>query len=221
MAHILLAEDDESLRKFLAAALVKAGHAVTDFGDGARRLGMPPGLHLRPAADRYRDAGHGRDRAGQAGGRTQCRPQDHVHHRLCRRGAASGLAARPSRPRSCPSPSICARSWRKWTACWRRRKPLPTHNILTSPQARFRAPPCLQNSSKQAGFYKRNISRAGIFAGVQRRNYGASFSHSFRPAFIAFPRAAGRSCHRSAAGGLLAFHPRSGEQHRQIRSALD
>jgi two-component system cell cycle response regulator CpdR len=34
MAHILLAEDDESLRKFLAAALVKAGHAVTDFGDG-------------------------------------------------------------------------------------------------------------------------------------------------------------------------------------------
>jgi two-component system cell cycle response regulator CpdR len=34
MAHILLAEDDESLRKFLAAALVKAGHAVSDFGDG-------------------------------------------------------------------------------------------------------------------------------------------------------------------------------------------
>ena len=35
MAQILLAEDDESLRKFLAAALVKAGHAVADFGDGA------------------------------------------------------------------------------------------------------------------------------------------------------------------------------------------
>jgi two-component system, cell cycle response regulator CpdR len=34
MAHILLAEDDESLRKFLVAALVKAGHTVTDFGDG-------------------------------------------------------------------------------------------------------------------------------------------------------------------------------------------
>jgi two-component system cell cycle response regulator CpdR len=29
-----LAEVDESLRKFLAAALVKAGHAVSDFGDG-------------------------------------------------------------------------------------------------------------------------------------------------------------------------------------------
>jgi two-component system cell cycle response regulator CpdR len=35
MAHILLAEDDESLRKFLAQALVRAGHNVTDFGDGS------------------------------------------------------------------------------------------------------------------------------------------------------------------------------------------
>ena len=34
MARILLAEDDESLRRFLAAALVKAGHEVSDFGDG-------------------------------------------------------------------------------------------------------------------------------------------------------------------------------------------
>src|SRR6476660_1145676 len=35
MAHILLAEDDESLRKFLAQALARAGHAVSDFGDGS------------------------------------------------------------------------------------------------------------------------------------------------------------------------------------------
>jgi two-component system cell cycle response regulator CpdR len=35
MAHILLAEDDESLRKFLAQALVRAGHDVSDFGDGS------------------------------------------------------------------------------------------------------------------------------------------------------------------------------------------
>jgi two-component system cell cycle response regulator CpdR len=34
MAHILLAEDDEALRRFLAAALAKAGHVVADFGDG-------------------------------------------------------------------------------------------------------------------------------------------------------------------------------------------
>jgi two-component system cell cycle response regulator CpdR len=35
MANILLAEDDESLRRFLAAALERAGHAVTACGDGA------------------------------------------------------------------------------------------------------------------------------------------------------------------------------------------
>ena len=35
MARILLAEDDESLRRFLAAALEKAGHTVKAFGDGA------------------------------------------------------------------------------------------------------------------------------------------------------------------------------------------
>lgn len=34
MAHILLVEDDESLRKFLALALARAGHEVTDYGDG-------------------------------------------------------------------------------------------------------------------------------------------------------------------------------------------
>jgi two-component system cell cycle response regulator CpdR len=35
MANILLAEDDESLRRFLAAALERAGHAVTACADGA------------------------------------------------------------------------------------------------------------------------------------------------------------------------------------------
>jgi two-component system, cell cycle response regulator CpdR len=34
MAHILLVEDDESLRKFLALALSRAGHEVIDYGDG-------------------------------------------------------------------------------------------------------------------------------------------------------------------------------------------
>ena len=34
MAQILLVEDDESLRKFLAQALVRAGHDVIDYGDG-------------------------------------------------------------------------------------------------------------------------------------------------------------------------------------------
>lgn len=34
MAHILLVEDDESLRKFLSLALGRAGHDVVDYGDG-------------------------------------------------------------------------------------------------------------------------------------------------------------------------------------------
>ncbi|NJR20345.1 MAG: response regulator [Hyphomonadaceae bacterium] len=39
MARILLAEDDDSLRGFLASALNKAGHIVTDFPDGEQALG--------------------------------------------------------------------------------------------------------------------------------------------------------------------------------------
>lgn len=35
MARILLAEDDNDLRRFLVKALEKAGHKVTSFGEGA------------------------------------------------------------------------------------------------------------------------------------------------------------------------------------------
>ncbi len=35
MARILLAEDDDDLRRFLVKALEKAGHAVKAFGEGA------------------------------------------------------------------------------------------------------------------------------------------------------------------------------------------
>ncbi|MCC6918914.1 MAG: response regulator [Alphaproteobacteria bacterium] len=38
MARILLAEDDESLRRFLAAALERAGHEVAHFGQGDEAL---------------------------------------------------------------------------------------------------------------------------------------------------------------------------------------
>ena len=38
MARILLAEDDESLRRFLAAALEKAGHDVAHYGQGDEAL---------------------------------------------------------------------------------------------------------------------------------------------------------------------------------------
>ena len=46
MAQILLAEDDESLRRFLAAALAKAGHQVTDFGDGTEAFECLKGIHF-------------------------------------------------------------------------------------------------------------------------------------------------------------------------------
>jgi len=38
MAHILLAEDDETMRRYLAAALRRAGHHVTAVGDGVKAL---------------------------------------------------------------------------------------------------------------------------------------------------------------------------------------
>ena len=38
MAKILLAEDDQSMRSFLASALQRAGHDVVNFGDGMSAL---------------------------------------------------------------------------------------------------------------------------------------------------------------------------------------
>jgi len=40
MAKILIAEDDTSMRKFLVLALEKAGHEVTDTGDGEEALAV-------------------------------------------------------------------------------------------------------------------------------------------------------------------------------------
>lgn len=46
MASILLAEDDESLRRFLSAALERAGHAVTACGDGSEALERLRAIHF-------------------------------------------------------------------------------------------------------------------------------------------------------------------------------
>jgi len=40
MAYILLAEDDGSMREFLARSLRRAGHIVEDVGDGNDALGL-------------------------------------------------------------------------------------------------------------------------------------------------------------------------------------
>lgn len=45
MARILLAEDDESMRRFLASALERAGHEVTSCADGEEGL---EALHDQP-----------------------------------------------------------------------------------------------------------------------------------------------------------------------------
>src|ERR1044071_2155174 len=46
MAQIVLAEDDESVRRFLAAALAKAGQRVTDFGDGTQAFECLKGVRF-------------------------------------------------------------------------------------------------------------------------------------------------------------------------------
>ena len=40
MPHILLAEDDDSMRQFLVLALTKAGHTITDCADGVQALNL-------------------------------------------------------------------------------------------------------------------------------------------------------------------------------------
>ena len=42
MARIILAEDDDSMRAFLAAALARAGHEVSAYADGWSALGGDP-----------------------------------------------------------------------------------------------------------------------------------------------------------------------------------
>jgi two-component system, cell cycle response regulator CpdR len=47
MAHILLAEDDDSMRQFLVLALEKAGHTITACANGLEALDLirTPGRH--------------------------------------------------------------------------------------------------------------------------------------------------------------------------------
>ena len=152
MAHILLAEDDESLRKFLAAALVKAGHTVTDFGDGSDAWECLQGFTfdllltdiVMPGMDGIELAKRAAERNGA------------LKIMFITGFAAVALhpaRGRPNRPRSSPNPSICARSWWKWTACSRPEQSSRVH--------RAHALPCQCGGPPRY----RGLSRAGSSAG--------------------------------------------------------
>jgi len=129
MAHILLAEDDESLRKFLAAALVKAGHAVTDFGDGSDAWECIQGFTFDLLlTDIVMPGMDGIELAKRAAELNTA-----LKIMFITGFAAVALhpaSARPNRPRFCPSRFTCARSWRKSTAC------LPPRRRQTGPSRR-------------------------------------------------------------------------------------
>ena len=61
--RILLAEDDEDMRRFLVKALTKAGYDVVSFGNGLEAYERLEGRAFHSAPHRYRDAGDGRHRA--------------------------------------------------------------------------------------------------------------------------------------------------------------
>ena len=59
---ILLAEDDNDMRRFLSKALQNAGYDVSSFDNGLSAYNRLREEPFEPASDRYRDAGDGRDR---------------------------------------------------------------------------------------------------------------------------------------------------------------
>ena len=67
MAKILLAEDDTSMREYLQRALQRVGYEVSAVGCGTEAMPLLETDRFRPAADRHRHAGNGRDRAGAEG----------------------------------------------------------------------------------------------------------------------------------------------------------
>ena len=88
--RILLAEDDEDMRRFLVRALSKAGYDVVSFGNGLdayERMKEEPFTLL--LTDIVMPEMDGIELARQ-GERARSGSEDHVHHRLCRGRAQSG-----------------------------------------------------------------------------------------------------------------------------------
>src|SRR6478672_11118257 len=88
-AKILLAEDDNDMRRFLVKALQNAGFEVISYDNGLsayQRLREEPFQLL--LTDIVMPEMDGIELARRA---ARPRHQDHVHHRLCRRGAERGF----------------------------------------------------------------------------------------------------------------------------------
>ncbi len=116
MNRILLAEDDNDMRRFLAKALANAGYDVVSFDNGAAPTSVcarSPSRCCSPISSCRRWMVS----SCASGDRTRPRSQDHVHHRLCRRGA-DPTARLPRTPRCCPSPSISRISSARSRRCW-------------------------------------------------------------------------------------------------------
>jgi response regulator RpfG family c-di-GMP phosphodiesterase len=81
MARILLAEDDEDMRRFLARALENAGYQVVSFNNGQsayERLREEP-FHL--LLDRTSSCRRWTGSSWPEGERARSGPENHVHHR--------------------------------------------------------------------------------------------------------------------------------------------
>ena len=89
MAKIILAEDDDDMRRFLVKALEKAGHHVTAFGEGASAFEeIKQTTFDLLLTDIVMPEMDGIELARRAA-ELDPSSEDHVHHRLCGGGAAS------------------------------------------------------------------------------------------------------------------------------------
>ena len=124
MARILLAEDDDNMRAFLARALERAGHEVSAVGDGDAALALATdGAFDLLLADVVMPEIDGIELARRA---SAVLPELRV---MFITGFAAVALNQPGfarrQPRSWPSPFTCASSSSRSTRCSPRTDPLP------------------------------------------------------------------------------------------------
>ena len=117
--RILLAEDDEDMRRFLVKALEKAGYDVVSFGNGLEayeRLKEEPFTLL--LTDIVMPEMDGIELARKA---SELDPDLKIMFITGFAAVAlNPTAMRRRMQRSCRSPSICATWSTRWSGCWRR-----------------------------------------------------------------------------------------------------